>query len=409
MSRARLGAVAVIALLPWLLGAFAHAEQRYVVRPGDTLYALASRFDTTVAALVASNRLDSDVLRVGQVLNVPGGQHGGYRITIARPGETLADVARRVGRSPASLASANPGLANGEVAAGAAISVPPADGVSVEVAPGDTLASLAARSSTTAQALARANDLSVDAALQPGQSVLLPRAPDDGASAGMGGAGPPADGTVPGVAGTPGAAVTAPAMPPSSSPASSPPASPSTPPPAAPGAPAGLAAAAAPTDATSVRGRLRALQDHDLRAAVARLPAVSFENHTFRAPVHGRVSSRFGWRALSVNGNHFHAGVDLAVPLGTPVHAARDGTVVKAGWGGTYGNVVFLDHGDGTQTRYAHLSRIEVRVGESLRQGDVLGLAGSTGASTGPHVHFELRFDGRAVDPLDYLQSASAP
>jgi murein DD-endopeptidase MepM/ murein hydrolase activator NlpD len=64
---------------------------------------------------------------------------------------------------------------------------------------------------------------------------------------------------------------------------------------------------------------------------------------------------------------------------------------------------VFLDHGDGTQTRYAHLSRIDVRVGEGVRQGDVLGLVGSTGASTGPHVHFELRFDGRAVDPLAYL------
>jgi murein DD-endopeptidase MepM/ murein hydrolase activator NlpD len=135
---------------------------------------------------------------------------------------------------------------------------------------------------------------------------------------------------------------------------------------------------------------------------------VTFEAIGFRAPVQGRVSSRFGWRALSVNGNHFHAGVDLAVPLGTPVHAARDGVVVKAGWGGTYGNVVYLDHGDGTQTRYAHLSRIDVQVGERLRQGDVLGLAGSTGASTGPHVHFELRFDGRAVDPLEYLPGTAS-
>jgi murein DD-endopeptidase MepM/ murein hydrolase activator NlpD len=90
------------------------------------------------------------------------------------------------------------------------------------------------------------------------------------------------------------------------------------------------------------------------------------------------------------------------------VHAARDGVVVKAGWGGTYGNVVYLDHGDGTQTRYAHLSRIDVQVGERLRQGDVLGLAGSTGASTGPHVHFELRFDGRAVDPLEYLPGTAS-
>jgi len=396
MSRARLGAVAVIALLPMLLGAFARAEQRYVVRPGDTLYALAARFDSTVAALVTSNRLDSDVLRVGQVLDVPGGQRGGYRITIARPGETLTDVARRVGRTRATLASANPGLADGEVAAGATISVPPADGVTAEAAAGDTLASLATRASTTAEALARLNDLEVDAVLRSGQSVLLPRSPDGAGTGGMGGAGSESGGATP--AG------------PSAPPVAPPPAAalPSSSPPAAPGAPSGLAAAAAPAPTATVRERLRSLQDDDLRAAVARLPAVSFEDQTFRAPVQGRVSSRFGWRALSVNGNHFHGGVDLAVPLGTPVHAARDGIVVKAGWGGTYGNVVYLDHGDGTQTRYAHLSRIEVRVGEALRQGDVLGLAGSTGASTGPHVHFELRFDGRAVDPLDYLQGTVA-
>jgi|GEM_PF-602341 len=414
MSRARLGAVVVIALLPLLLGALGHAEQSYVVRPGDTLFALARRFDTTVATLVASNRLESDVLHVGQVLRVPGGQRGGYRITIARPGETLADLARRVGRTPASLASANPGLASGGVAAGAAISVPPADGVTVEAAPGDTLASLAARSATTAQALARLNDLAGDAVVQPGQAVLLPLGANGagGGANGIGGAGPaPAGGSGDGVTAAPTSAPS-PAGPSSARP------DPAGPDPAgrspasgarSAGARSAVAAAAAPGDASSGRERLRRLQDADLRAAVARLPAVSFESDTFRTPVHGRVSSRFGWRALSVNGNHFHAGVDLAVPLGTPVHAARDGLVAKAGWGGTYGDVVYLDHGDGTQTRYAHLSSIDVHVGEALRQGDVLGLAGSTGASTGPHVHFELRFDGRAVDPLDYLQPMATP
>ncbi len=395
MVRLRLG-VASVFVLAWLvLGAVAHAQQVYVVRPGDTLFALAGRFDTTVAALVASNRLDSDVLRVGQVLEVPGGQRSGYRITIARPGETLLDVAQRVGRMPASLASANPGLASGSVAAGAAVSVPPADGVTVEVAPGDTLASLAARSGTTAEALARVNDIAGDTVLQRGQSVLLPGGADGlaGGRGGVGGAGP-MTGPMTDAGRSGNGAAMAPIAPG---------------PPAASGAAPGVAAAAVPGDAAPARDRLRRLQDADLSAAVARLPAVSFEDHTFRAPVQGRVSSRFGWRALSVNGNHFHAGVDLAVALGTPVRAARDGVVAKAGWGGTYGNVVYLDHGDGTQTRYAHLSRIEVHDGESLRQGDVLGLAGSTGASTGPHVHFELRFDGRAVDPLDYLQGMATP
>lgn len=164
-----------------------------------------------------------------------------------------------------------------------------------------------------------------------------------------------------------------------------------------------------PDPAGTPQARLAAMQDTALLAAVVRLPQVRLAEQSFAAPVHGRLSSPFGWRALAVNGNHFHAGIDLAVPLGTPVHAARDGKVVEARWDGSYGNVVFLDHGDGSQTRYAHLSRIAVTAGEVVRQGDVLGYAGSTGWSTGPHVHFELRFDGRAVDPLAYLRGGVGP
>ena len=98
--------------------------------------------------------------------------------------------------------------------------------------------------------------------------------------------------------------------------------------------------------------------------------------------------------------------LDLAATWGTPVLAARDGMVGRSGWWGTYGNAVALDHGDGSETRYAHLSSVAVGAGEVVRQGDVIGYVGSTGASTGPHLHFELRFDGRAVDPLGYLVQA---
>jgi murein DD-endopeptidase MepM/ murein hydrolase activator NlpD len=87
-----------------------------------------------------------------------------------------------------------------------------------------------------------------------------------------------------------------------------------------------------------------------------------------------------------------------------PHQPARDGTVVRAGWGGTYGYAVALDHGDGSETRYAHLSAVLVAAGAVVRQGDVIGLVGSTGASTGPHLHFELRFGAQAVDPLGYLE-----
>ena len=117
-----------------------------------------------------------------------------------------------------------------------------------------------------------------------------------------------------------------------------------------------------------------------------------------------RISSRFGRRNLSVLGNTFHTGLDLAAPLGTPVVAAGDGVVTRAGPSGrVYGNAIFLDHGDGSSTRYAHLSQVLIAPGARVRRGDLIGRVGSTGASTGPHLHFELRFDGRTVDPLGYL------
>jgi len=114
------------------------------------------------------------------------------------------------------------------------------------------------------------------------------------------------------------------------------------------------------------------------------------------------VTSRFG--ALRAQGGgggvRAHAGVDLAAPQGSPVTAALDGRVSVAGWAGNYGQLVVVDHPGGTQTRYAHLSRIAVVAGQSVRRGELVGLVGSTGRSTGPHLHFELRQDGRAVDPL---------
>jgi murein DD-endopeptidase MepM/ murein hydrolase activator NlpD len=121
-------------------------------------------------------------------------------------------------------------------------------------------------------------------------------------------------------------------------------------------------------------------------------------------PLHGRISSHFGWRNVSVAGNRFHGGVDIAAPSGTPIRAARGGVVTRSGWVGAYGYLVVLDHGGGWETRYAHLSRIDVRVGERVAQGAVVGLVGSTGASTGPHLHFEIRRDGLALDPLAYLE-----
>jgi murein DD-endopeptidase MepM/ murein hydrolase activator NlpD len=98
-----------------------------------------------------------------------------------------------------------------------------------------------------------------------------------------------------------------------------------------------------------------------------------------------------------------HEGIDLGAPEGTPIHAAASGTVIYAGWMGGYGNLTVIDHGGGIATAYGHQSSIAVATGQQVTQGEVIGYVGSTGHSTGPHLHFEVRVDGSAVDPLGYL------
>jgi murein DD-endopeptidase MepM/ murein hydrolase activator NlpD len=123
-------------------------------------------------------------------------------------------------------------------------------------------------------------------------------------------------------------------------------------------------------------------------------------------PVAGALTSPFGERdhVMGGGGARFHAGVDLAVPVGTPVRAAQEGLVVFAGYNGAYGKVVKLDHLNGYSTLYAHNSRIVVHVGQKVRVRQVICLSGNTGRSTGPHLHFEVHKDGWPVDPLPYLQ-----
>lgn len=126
---------------------------------------------------------------------------------------------------------------------------------------------------------------------------------------------------------------------------------------------------------------------------------------TYVKPISGgRLSSGFGKRSAPTKGaSTYHKGVDWATPTGTPVYASCGGTVVKAGWGSGYGYVVYIDHEDGKQTRYGHLSRVLVSVGQSVKQGDKIALSGNTGVSTGPHLHFEILVNGVQVNPLNYV------
>jgi len=115
----------------------------------------------------------------------------------------------------------------------------------------------------------------------------------------------------------------------------------------------------------------------------------------------GPVSSGFGWRRDPLNGAmRFHKGIDVAMPIGTDVAAVRGGNVTFAGPMSGYGLTVVVDHGDGRVSRYAHLSEIEVKVGEPVQEGQVLARSGATGRVTGPHLHFEMLADGQAVNPV---------
>ncbi|AGA68434.1 metalloendopeptidase-like membrane protein [Desulfitobacterium dichloroeliminans LMG P-21439] len=116
-------------------------------------------------------------------------------------------------------------------------------------------------------------------------------------------------------------------------------------------------------------------------------------------PYGGSTSSYYGYR-----GGEFHTGIDYAGPAGESYVAAAAGTVISAGWQGNYGNCIVLDHGNGVQTRYAHSSKLLVSVGQSVSQGETIGLVGSTGRSTGSHLHFEVIVNGDTVNPRDYVR-----
>ncbi len=118
----------------------------------------------------------------------------------------------------------------------------------------------------------------------------------------------------------------------------------------------------------------------------------------------GRYSSQFGYRRDPFTRRvRLHSGSDIAAPRGTPVYATGRGVVVFAGYDGDYGRLITVDHGNGIQTRFAHLSKLLVKEGQQVEPGDRIGSVGSTGRSTGPHLHYEVRVRGKAVDPRKYL------
>jgi murein DD-endopeptidase MepM/ murein hydrolase activator NlpD len=119
----------------------------------------------------------------------------------------------------------------------------------------------------------------------------------------------------------------------------------------------------------------------------------------------GKVNNEYGYRRNPFGGAsyEFHSGVDIDGDTGDPIIAPANGVVTKAGWQGGYGNLIEISHGNGLTTRYGHLSRLGVQVGDTIQRGQLIGLIGSTGRSTGPHLHYEVRLNDRAINPRRFL------
>lgn len=148
--------------------------------------------------------------------------------------------------------------------------------------------------------------------------------------------------------------------------------------------------------AAKARAKAFAMASAQTFASSASLDGISLSQ-----PVGGSISSRFG--SVSSSRSGAHTGLDIASPLGTGIKASASGTVISAGWSGSYGKLIKIDHGNGVQTWYAHCNDIYVSVGDSVDSSTTIGAVGSTGNSTGPHLHFEIRVNGSAINPQNYL------
>ncbi|MDZ7707900.1 MAG: LysM peptidoglycan-binding domain-containing M23 family metallopeptidase [Trueperaceae bacterium] len=328
----------------------------HVVEPGDTLYELASRYDTTVTALRETNALVGDVLRVGTRLELPGPAGWSWRTV---PNDvSWPELARDLELPETLLRDANPQLTR---PGGAEVRVPPGEGPLATPRDGEDLIAFAARLGVPPGTLAVRNGLEPPYPVEAGVPLLVPIA--DRAPVGLGGA---VDASLDVSVGSP------------------------------------IDSPIAPATVSHAELRIPALAS--LAEILERRPLTPPDDD-FAWPLAGapRITSRFGWRNVSVGGNRYHVGLDLGAPTGTPVLAVLDGTVLRAGWFGAYGYAVYVGHADGFETRYAHLSSIAVEPGQRVSRGTALGRVGSTGASTGPHLHFEVRQAGRALDPLGVL------
>lgn len=358
----------------------------YTVQPGDTIGEIAQRFGVDRRAILWSSGLDSNTIRVGQVLRIPlagevereGRIPPGVRAYTVRSGDTVQSVASRFDLTVLGLVSANPGLPSlDRLEPGSTLYIPTGEpGLIVKLAKGETLVDLTSRFGLKVTEVAKVNGLTSPTDLQAGDLVLLP----------------------------------------------------------------GIQAKTTYDKLVALREAERKQREaEEKRLAEERkqreeanrkaeekrkLEQASRQKATqqtqaqsqgrvrranyvvaaagYRYPVSNFViTTYFGSRGAY---QRFHTGVDLAAPYGTPIYASRAGMVDTAGWSRFgYGIHVIIDHGGSVETLYGHMSRLVVRSGQWVDRGQLIGYVGSTGWSTGPHVHFEVRVAGSPRNPMAYL------
>ena len=152
------------------------------------------------------------------------------------------------------------------------------------------------------------------------------------------------------------------------------------------------------TAKSSIDTELRIIQDEQEKIAKATFNGVYFSTK----PITGTITSRYGVMESSVR-DHAHSGLDIAASKGTPIKAAADGEVSYSGTMGGYGNLIIIDHANGVQSYYGHCSKLYAEVGDIVTAGDVIAAVGSTGNSTGNHLHFEIRLNGSTINPQKYI------
>ena len=358
----------------------------YTVQPGDTIGEIAQRFGVDRRIILWSSGLDSNTIRVGQVLRIPlagdMGREGrippGVQVYTVRSGDTAQAVASRYDLTVLGLVSANPGIPSlDRLEPGSTLYIPTGEpGLIVRLAKGETLMDLTRRFGLSVTAVAKVNGLTSPTDLQAGDLVLLPgiqaKATFDKLLALREAERKQREAEAKRLAEE------------------------------------RQKREEANRQAEEKRRLEQAARQKAAQQAQAQSQSrVRKANYVvaaagYRYPISNFVITTYFGRPGAYQ--RVHTGLDMAAPYGTPIYASRSGVVTTAGWSRFgYGIHAIIDHGGSVETLYGHISRLAVRSGQWVERGQLIGYVGSTGWSTGPHVHFEIRVAGSPRNPLAYL------